>query len=181
MINIYPGIFTFYCKKLSRENDILSKLWYYVPIQTCLQVYYAIFYSHLIYGCNVWGLTSHENLYKIEVLQRKCFRIISFSCFESHPNHLFTEYKILKVRHVITLQQIQLLHSFLDNSSPANLKKLFKLNEDVHIPGVNFCWTLSSVNFFVNLFYGFHWRNKFNSILFLLLVFFLFFDDNFLR
>ena len=34
-------------KKLSRANGILSKLRHNVPIEACLQVYYAIFYSHL--------------------------------------------------------------------------------------------------------------------------------------
>ena len=49
-------------KKLSRANGILSKLRHYASIEICLQVYYAIFYSQLIYGCNIWGLTSEENL-----------------------------------------------------------------------------------------------------------------------
>ena len=51
-------------KKLSRANGILSKLRHNAPIETCLQVSYAIFYSHLIYGCNIWGLTTHGVLYK---------------------------------------------------------------------------------------------------------------------
>ena len=34
--------------KLSRANGILSKLRHSAPLETCLQVYYAIFYSHLI-------------------------------------------------------------------------------------------------------------------------------------
>ena len=42
-------------KKLSRANGILSKLRYNAPLDVCLQVYYAIFYSHLIYGCNIWA------------------------------------------------------------------------------------------------------------------------------
>ena len=37
-------------KKLSRANGIVSKLRHNAPIDTCLQVYYAIFYSHVIYG-----------------------------------------------------------------------------------------------------------------------------------
>ena len=45
-------------KKLSRANGILSKLRYNAPLDVCLQVYYSIFYSYLIYGCNIWGLTS---------------------------------------------------------------------------------------------------------------------------
>ena len=59
-------------KKLSRANGILSKLRYNAPFHVCLQVYYAIFYSFLIYGCNVWGLTTEENIEKIEVQQKKC-------------------------------------------------------------------------------------------------------------
>ena len=51
-------------KKLSRANGILSKLHHNAPIGICLQVYYAIFYSHLIYGCNIWtdnGCKSQNN------------------------------------------------------------------------------------------------------------------------
>ena len=102
-------------------NGILSKLRYYAPIETCLQVYYLIFYSHLIYGCDVCSLTSNENLTKIEILQRKCIRILSFSDFRSHT----------KVCKVIKLHQLKLIYNFLDNSLPTDLHQLFKLN-DVH-------------------------------------------------
>ena len=102
------------------------------PFELCLQVYYSFFYSHLIYGCNVWGLTSDENLNKIEVLQRKSLRIITFSDFRSHTNDLFIKHRLLKVREIIKLQQLQLLYNFLDNSLPADLKKLFRLNDNVH-------------------------------------------------
>ena len=58
-------------KKLSRANGILSKLRYNSPFEVCLQVYYSIFYTHLIYGCNIWGLATDENIDKIEILQKK--------------------------------------------------------------------------------------------------------------
>ena len=47
-------------KRLSRANGILSKLRHNSLINTCLHVYYVIFYSHLIYGCSIWGLTTHR-------------------------------------------------------------------------------------------------------------------------
>ena len=59
-------------KKLSRTNGILSKLRYNASLDTCIQVYYALFFSRLTYGCNVWGLTSEENINTIERLQKKC-------------------------------------------------------------------------------------------------------------
>ena len=58
-------------KKLSRANGILSKLRHNASIETCLKVYYAIFYSYLTYGCNIWGITSEENLKMIEIIQKK--------------------------------------------------------------------------------------------------------------
>ena len=95
------------CKKLSRFNGILSKLRHHTSIKTCLQVYYSIYYSHLSYGCNNWGLTSEENLKKVEILQKKSLRILTFSDFRTNP--LFIQLKLLKVCEIITLQQLQLL------------------------------------------------------------------------
>ena len=119
-------------KKLSRANGILSKLRYNAPISTCLQVYYAIFYSHLIYGCNIWGLTSEENLKMLEVLQKKCVRIMTFSEFNSHTNELFCEFKLLKVRDIIKSQQLKLVYEFYKNILPTDLKSLFGFDRDVH-------------------------------------------------
>ena len=81
-------------KKLSGANGILSKLRQYAPIEICLQVYYAIIYSHLINGYNIWGLTSEVNLKKLELLQKKCIGIMTFSDFRSHTNPLFIKLKV---------------------------------------------------------------------------------------
>ena len=119
-------------KKLSRANGIISKLRHNAPIQTCLQVYYAIFYSHLIYGCNIWGLSTIENLNKIEVLQKKCIRLMTFSDFNSHTNNLFLDLKLLKVSDVIKFQQLRLVYDFYNNVLPIDLQNLFLFNSDIH-------------------------------------------------
>ena len=119
-------------KKLSRANGIISKLRHNAPIQTCLQLYYAIFYSHLIYGCNIWGLSTNENLDKIEVLQKKCIRLMTFSDFNSHTNNLFIDLKLLKVRDVIKFQQLRLVYDFYNNVLPIDLQDLFVFTSDIH-------------------------------------------------
>ena len=58
-------------KKLSTANGILSKLRHNVPKKVCLDVYYALFYSHLNYGCNLWGTATKENIDKIVKLLKK--------------------------------------------------------------------------------------------------------------
>ena len=119
-------------KKLSRTNGILSKLRHNAPFETCIQVYYALFYSHLIYGCNIWGLTHDTNIKKLEVLQKKCIRILNFSEFRSHTNNLFIKNKILKIRDVIKLQHLKLVYEFIDGKLPLDLTTLFKKNCQVH-------------------------------------------------
>ena len=75
-------------KKLSRANGILSKLGYFAPVSTLISVYYSIFYSHLIYGCPVWSLTSNKNIDTIRILRKKCLHV-TFSEFNGHTLYSF--------------------------------------------------------------------------------------------
>ena len=128
-------------KKLSQANGILSKLRYNAPIEVCIQVYYALFYSNLIYGCNAWGVTSEENIKTIEILQKKCVRILTFAPFNSHVlNQTFIDLKLLKVRDVIKFFQLKLIYDFQCTVLPTDLMHLFKLSSDVRIN------TLESLN-----------------------------------
>ena len=121
------------CKKLSRANGIISKLRYNAPLEICLQVYYAIFYSYLINGCNLWGLTPrNENVNRIERLQKKCVRIMTFSPFNSHTNKIFQDLELLKVRDIIKYHQLKLVRDFYDNSLPSELLSIFQLSKDIH-------------------------------------------------
>ena len=111
-------------------------------LETCLQVYYAIFYSHLIYGCNIWGLTTEGNLNKIEVLQKKCLRIMTFSAFNSHTNQLFIVLKLVKVCDIIKSQQLKLVYDFYNNVLPTDIQHLFTFSRDIHTTNLqlNYVW-----------------------------------------
>ena len=63
--------------KLSLTNGILSKLRHFTPLSSLISVYYSLFYSHVTYGCSVWSLTKLFNINKINILQKKCIRIIN--------------------------------------------------------------------------------------------------------
>ena len=77
--------------QLSHANGILSKLRYNASLDTCLHVYYAIFFSYLTFGCTIWGLSCDENISKIEVLQRKCVHIMTFAPYDSHSIEIFMD------------------------------------------------------------------------------------------
>ena len=120
-------------KELSRANGILSKLRHNAPLETCLKVYYAIFYSHVTYDCSIWGLTKGENLKKMEVLQQKCLRIMTFSDFNSRTNSLFSDLKLLKVQDIVKSQQLKLVYEFFDKVLPDDLQTLFDLTPGTSI------------------------------------------------
>ena len=131
-------------KNLSQANGILSKLRYNAPLEVLIQVYYAIFYSRLIYGCNAWGITSEENIQAIEILQRKCIRIITFAPFNSHvSNQTFIDLKLLKIRDIIKFYQLKLTYDFQCTTLPTDLMNLFKLSSEVR---TSTCEFLNSID-----------------------------------
>ena len=118
--------------KLSRANGILSKLRHYAPNETLLSVYYAIFYSHLSYGCSLWSLTTNYNLDKINIIQKKCIRIINFEPFNSHTIKLFAKNKLLKFEDIITSTLLKLILEFKTNTLPTELMSLFQHANEIH-------------------------------------------------
>ena len=43
-------------EKLQRANGALSKLCHYLPQKVLINIYHAIFLSHIRYACQLWGL-----------------------------------------------------------------------------------------------------------------------------
>ena len=109
-------------------------------------MYIMLYFICILLGCNVWGLTSNKNLNEIEILQWKCIRIITDSDFRSPTNHLFIRHKILKVREILDLNQLQLAFNFLDKSLPSNLNNLFKSNDEIHTYHTRFNFYIPSVD-----------------------------------
>ena len=76
-------------QKLARSLGMLSKVKHYVQMIE-LKNYHAIFEAHLRYGCQIWFQYNTKAIQeKIEQLQKKALRIISFSNFRAHSSPLF--------------------------------------------------------------------------------------------
>ena len=119
-------------KKLSRANGILAKLRYNAPLNLCVQVYYAIFYSYLNIGCNVWAFTNEKNIDDLQILQNKCVRILTFAPFNSNADQLYLDLGLLKVREVIKTNQLKIVYDFFDKKLPQDLMSLFILSTNIH-------------------------------------------------
>ena len=101
-------------QKLVRALGMLLKIRYHVQEAELKHIYYTIFQSHLRYGCQVWYQSNSKSMReKIEILQKRALRIMSFSdpCELSSP--LFKEWKILKIKDVQNCSFF--IHSWQEN------------------------------------------------------------------
>ena len=89
-------------KKLQRAIGLLSKIRHYVPKWLLNTIYFSLFNSHLIYGCEIWGQRETQLFRNIQELQDKAIRIINFKLDDFDVNS--PKNKILKITDFLTLK-----------------------------------------------------------------------------
>ena len=126
----------FHCKilhpKLSRACGMLSKARHYVPEKELVSLYYAIFSSHLTYGCQAWSLNLNPQLKKIITLQKRAIRTIKFAEFDAPSSPLFKNLKVLKIQDFVKLQNCLFVHDYLNNTLPCCFDNHFQTLAAVH-------------------------------------------------
>ena len=85
------------CKKVSRVVGVLYKVRDILPTKTLINLYYALFYPHVIYTNLIWGGTSNVHLHTLEMLQKKAVRVITSSNYLTHTRPLFYQTGILNI------------------------------------------------------------------------------------
>ena len=85
--------------KLNRANCLLSKIRYFVKFPLLRIICYALFRTHLRYGCQIWG--KNKSLI-VEAIKRTQNKVLRISNFKVHDNHyLCKESKIDKLKNII--------------------------------------------------------------------------------
>ena len=107
--------------KLSRANGMLSKIRHYVPRDTLFSIYYAIFSSHMTYGCQVWFQNNSTHTKQISILQNKALRIINFKDKRHNANVLYKGSKILKINDHSDLLNCLSVYDCLKSDLPFSL------------------------------------------------------------
>ena len=127
-----------YQKKLSRSIGILYKLRPFVNFKIMKNVYHALFYSHLVYGIEVWGSACDSHIGTIQVLQKRVVRLMSYDDqFPLIPvplpasSPLFVKLGLLKLNDII-LQVSMFIHKCLYLRTSDNFNEWFILNHSKH-------------------------------------------------
>ena len=97
---------------------MLAKSRHYAPNEI-LQIYHALFSSHLKFASQIWGLTNNSHVQKIFKMQKTALRILFFSEFRAHTSPIFKEHKILKLHDYIVLENCLFIHDFINKKLPS--------------------------------------------------------------
>ena len=116
------------CCKLKRANGALSKLRHYVPSDTLLGIYYALFHSHLSYCPQVWGQIIDIHSSRILTLQKRSLRIISFSDFDFPSASLFLRFNILPFFDYVKFLNITFIYNILNSNLPKSVRDTFQIS-----------------------------------------------------
>ena len=76
-------------------------------------------YSHLRYECQIWFLSKSEFIKdRIEKLQKRALRFMSFADLSEPSSPLLKEWKTLKIKDTVEVENCRLVHNFLKGKLP---------------------------------------------------------------
>ena len=126
-------------KKISRCIGILYKLQHFLNKSILKNIYYSLFYSHLVYAIQIWGSACSTEINKIAILQKRAIRIITHN--NTLPlvpgplhqtNNLFYQLKILKIEDIFKLQVSKFIFDCLNFNTPVIFHNWFTLRCTIH-------------------------------------------------
>ena len=113
-------------KKLRRTNGIISKLRHFLSQLTMIQIYHALFQSHLNYGLQVWGQILPKNNH-LQMLQKTALRLITFLTPRTPSLPLFRQLNLFNINNLVFLSNIKNVFQTLRNESPVAVSDVLNL------------------------------------------------------
>ena len=106
------------CNSLKRFFPTFYNIRSYVSLKHARTIYYTMMYSKIKYAISVYGLTSLDNINKIQVLQNKLLKILTFKDYRYSTNRLHNDFEILKVNDITKQEILNFVHGYINNKLP---------------------------------------------------------------
>ena len=117
--------------KISTALGILFRLQHFAPKQIVISIYYSLVYPHLCYGIIVWGSTSNYLLNRLQVLQKKCLRVIKGWQFKQKIKPLYEKYDFLNINQIHFFKVAKIMYYSVHRLQPAIFDDYFKFVSSV--------------------------------------------------
>ena len=115
------------CVKLAQINGFLSKSSHYVPQNTCILIYFSLFYSYPQHGNLVQKRISKTSLHLAKEMFTHNY------VFFSHFNSLFKDLQLLKLPVILELEVIKFFYTFSRNKLPKSVCSQFNVVHEFQV------------------------------------------------
>ena len=99
--------------KLSRAAGAIYKVRNYLPMKARLLIYNALVGSYLQYGIAAWSCCSETMLNRLQKMQDKILRYITFSPNGTNLDSYYQSFKILKIKQLQFFETAKFMHLFI--------------------------------------------------------------------
>ena len=96
---------------LSKVVGIICKLKFVLPKDALIQLYYALFPSHLLYVRVIRGSTYPSYLMKISTLQKKIVKLVGGGAFQDRASPFYSKLNIPKLTDLYKIEISKLMYS----------------------------------------------------------------------
>ena len=86
-------------QKLSQSLGIIAKMRHYLNQKNMISLYYAFFYSHILYGILGWGSATQTRKKSLQILQNRVLRVLNKSSWKDKITNksLFLNSKLFEI------------------------------------------------------------------------------------
>ena len=115
---------------ITKTSNAFKILKHWVPSTEKLKLYYAYVHSKLRYGLLLYGTAPKKCLKKVQTAQNKSLKILYNLDPLTPTKLLLKKYKLLSVKDLHRLSQIQLIHQQKHDNLPSPFKSYFPQNSN---------------------------------------------------
>ena len=118
--------------KISKSVSILKMLKYTFPTNALKTIYHSLIYPYFNYCNLIWGSAANSHLKSLNLIQKKCIRIISKAEYYAHTEPLFNEHELLTIPKIYNYNCAKFIYQCYTNNTYANFKDRLLTNGDIH-------------------------------------------------
>ena len=106
------------CRKLKSFFHIFYNIREYLSKKEIQSIYYALVYSRIKYGINVYGQAGSTKINKIQTLQNQLLKVLSNKNYRHPTEKLHKELNLLLVDDLAKQELLTFVHNYFSNSLP---------------------------------------------------------------
>lgn len=124
--------------KLVKTASTFKFLRNHVPNNCKKQLYYSYVYSKIVYGIEIYGITSKTQLNKLQVMQNRLLKILYKKDWLYGTNELHKELELLKIEDVSNLCVLKFIHKYRIGDVPEIFTGFLTERNTIHNYGTRY-------------------------------------------